>query len=151
MYDAKLISHEEFIKEVMGATGATTKRIEEAQRGGMVIDQKLIALISELKKTYKTAILSNVGTNQILDNLLSAEEQTLFDAFIFSYQVGVIKPDPKIYKIALEKLGIEPQEAVFTDDVPRNVEAAKALGIQGIVYEDSHQFKQALEQVLDTA
>jgi len=148
MYDAKLIAHTRFVKEVIEATGASVEEIEAAQLGGIVIDQNLIAYIKELKKKYKIAILSNVGTNQIRDNLLSEEEQKLIDVFVFSYEVGVVKPDPKIYQTATEKLGLESHQCVFTDDGQHNVDAAIALGMKGILYQDFRQFKQDLNKIL---
>jgi putative hydrolase of the HAD superfamily len=148
MYDARLITHDDFVQQVIAATGATAQEIAGAQLGGAVIDTGLIDYIRELKKNYKIAILSNVGTNQIRDKLLSKEEQELIDVFIFSYEVGMVKPDPGIYQIALEKLGVEPNECIFTDDGERNVEAAEALGIKAFLYTDFIQFKHDLQSVI---
>lgn len=51
-----------------------------------------------------------------------------------SYDLGLLKPDPLIYKVVLQKLGAKPQEVIFIDDKQKNVEAAKSLGILGIVF-----------------
>ncbi len=59
----------------------------------------------------------------------------LFDGVVLSYRVGVVKPEPEIYKIALEKAGVTPGEAVFVDDIEENVEAARKLGMAGILYQ----------------
>jgi putative hydrolase of the HAD superfamily len=56
----------------------------------------------------------------------------LFDAFIESSRVGLRKPDPRIYALACRELGVEPREAVFLDDIGRNLKAARELGMRTI-------------------
>jgi putative hydrolase of the HAD superfamily len=56
----------------------------------------------------------------------------LFDAFIESSKVGLRKPDPRIYRLACDALGVEPPEAVFLDDIGRNLKAARQLGMRTI-------------------
>ena len=55
-----------------------------------------------------------------------------FDAFIESSKVGLRKPDPRIYRLACDTLGISPSEAVFLDDIGRNLKAARELGMRTI-------------------
>jgi putative hydrolase of the HAD superfamily len=56
----------------------------------------------------------------------------LFDAFIESSKVGLRKPDPRIYRLACEALGVAPSETVFLDDIGRNLKAARELGMRTI-------------------
>jgi epoxide hydrolase-like predicted phosphatase len=64
----------------------------------------------------------------------------LFDVVVDSAHVGVRKPDPRIFQLALERLGgIAPRDAVFLDDFPGNVAAAERLGMRGILVEDDHE------------
>ena len=64
----------------------------------------------------------------------------LFDVVVDSAHVGVRKPDPRIFQLALEQLGgIDPRDAVFLDDFPGNVAAAERLGMRGILVEDDHR------------
>jgi putative hydrolase of the HAD superfamily len=60
------------------------------------------------------------------------ELRDLFDAFIESSKVGLRKPDPRIYRLACDSLGVEPGEAVFLDDIGRNLKAARELGMRTI-------------------
>jgi putative hydrolase of the HAD superfamily len=81
-----------------------------------------------------TAILSNMG-----DNVLASVEREFnwihrFDALVWSFQLHMAKPAPAIYLRALQELGVRPEEALFLDDKPVNVEAASALGIQAIQF-----------------
>ena len=53
---------------------------------------------------------------------------------VWSYQLGIAKPDPAIYRHVLKELGTQPEETLFIDDKPVNVEAALALGMKGILF-----------------
>jgi putative hydrolase of the HAD superfamily len=81
-----------------------------------------------------TAILSNIS-----DNVLESVEREFawihrFDVLVWSFQIGVAKPDPAIYRHTLDELGTRPEETLFIDDKRENVEAARALGMQAIQY-----------------
>ena len=98
----------------------------------------LIERVRELRREgYRTAIV----TNNVKEfgarwrELIPVEE--LFELVVDSSEVGCRKPDPRIYQIALEGLGgVAPERAVFLDDFETNVEAARALGLHGILVED---------------
>jgi putative hydrolase of the HAD superfamily len=60
---------------------------------------------------------------------------------VWSYQLGIAKPDPAIYRYALEKLGTQPAETLFIDDKAENVEAAVALGMKGIIFSDAGKLR----------
>jgi len=67
-----------------------------------------------------------------------------FDGIVVSGDEGVIKPDPRIFRILLDRYAIAPDEAVFVDDNPRNAEAAAALGIHGIHFRSPEQLQEEL-------
>ena len=71
-----------------------------------------------------------------------------FDVFVESSLVGLSKPDPRIYEYACSKLGIEPREAVFLDDIGRNLKTARQLGMTTIKVAAPDQALDELEQVL---
>jgi len=71
----------------------------------------------------------------------------LFRGMLISGEVGVIKPDPRIFRILLERHRIEPAEAVYIDDKPRNAEAARALGIHGIHFTEPGRLRRELEDL----
>jgi len=147
-YDAGLISLEKFLEGVKKATGRDYDIINSARSSEGAKNTDLIEYIRELKKQYKIGILSNVATNWVRDYLLTAEEQKLFDAMVFSFEAGTTKPDPRIYEAILEKLGVIPEEAVFTDDARHYCDAARQLGMKSILYVDFPSFKQQLEESL---
>jgi putative hydrolase of the HAD superfamily len=81
-----------------------------------------------------TAILSNMG-DSVLENMQREFDWlSNFDVLLWSFQLKMAKPDPAIYHHALEKLGTRPEETLFIDDKSVNIEAARALGIKGILF-----------------
>jgi putative hydrolase of the HAD superfamily len=97
-------------------------------------DPSVIALIEELKSHVKLGMISN--TNAIHATHLVARYQLFshFHKVWFSNDVGLRKPDAKIYQIALDHFRVKPEETVFIDDLLPNIEGARKLGIHGIHY-----------------
>jgi putative hydrolase of the HAD superfamily len=81
-----------------------------------------------------TAILSNMGDNVLANLEREFDWIHRFDVLIWSYQWHMAKPDPAIYHLVLNKLGVRPEEALFLDDKLLNVEAAQALGMKAIEF-----------------
>jgi epoxide hydrolase-like predicted phosphatase len=73
----------------------------------------------------------------------------LTDLMIYSHEVGFSKPDPRIYTLCLEQLGLEPDEIVFLDDSEITVAGARAMGMRGVVYERNRQAMKDLDKILD--
>jgi len=91
-----------------------------------------------------TGILSNMGDN-VLENIEREFDWIhRFDVLIWSYQLGIAKPDPAIYHTVLSKLGTAPAETLFIDDKLVNIEAAQALGMKAILFTDVAQLRQDL-------
>lgn len=76
----------------------------------------------------RTALLSNSWGNEYPRDLFAE----LFDAVVISAEVGMRKPDERIFRHALDLLGLDAAECVFIDDIEHNIRAAEALGIRGI-------------------
>lgn len=116
--------------------------------GGDVLDTDLVDFIRALKARFKIGIISNAWS-QIEESLVEWGIDDAFEVVVGSGDVGIMKPDPRIFQIALERLGVEPSEAVFVDDFIQNVHGAQALGIAAIHFQGREQVIQALEQLLD--
>jgi putative hydrolase of the HAD superfamily len=86
------------------------------------------------ERGLKTAILSNMGDSVHVSITQAFPWLRNFDALVWSYQLGVAKPDPAIYAHVLQRLGTRAQETLFVDDKAANVEAAQALGFEGLVF-----------------
>jgi len=91
-----------------------------------------------------TAILSNMG-DSVLENI-QREFDWLprFDVLIWSFQLKMAKPDPAIYRHALEKLGALPEETLFIDDKDVNIEAARALGMKALQFSTIERLREDL-------
>jgi epoxide hydrolase-like predicted phosphatase len=130
------ITYEEYWQRVAAALGLSTpKELSEFRRqyfSGDRVDRELVHLIERLRKQYKIGLLSNAPDK--LEIWLENDWgiRGLFDAIVYSAQVGVAKPDPAMFHLILDRLGLSPSEALFIDDFPRNVEAALALGMKAI-------------------
>ena len=114
-------------------------RLWTAQNPAMVAWQQALK-----QRGLLTAILSNMS-----DNVLGNIEREFawihgFDALVWSFQVGLAKPDPAIYRHTLAVLGTLPEETLFIDDKRPNVEAARALGIQTIEYSSVERLREEL-------
>lgn len=92
----------------------------------------VISVLSTLRKNYKLALVSNcfVGLSDILRALNLTH---FFECIILSYEVGVRKPDRRIYLEALQRLGLTPEECVFVSDAISDLEGAREVGLKTIL------------------
>ena len=112
---------------------------------------QMLDLIQRLRRTgqVKVALLTNafVGQDQVMRRKWGLDPRTMFDLYINSAEVGLAKPDPAIYELALAKLGVAPGEAIFIDDNAENVHAAARLGIQAIHCESAETLNGVIARV----
>jgi epoxide hydrolase-like predicted phosphatase len=141
------ISWNDFIWEVAEETGrdaAAVKKMYEEQS----MNPQLLTYINDLRNNYKLALLTNASKGQLGPLVSSVGLDKLFDEIFISSELGMTKPDHRIFEHALEKMNVKPSETVFVDDLEKHVSAAKDLGINSILYEDFQQMKQELEKIL---
>jgi epoxide hydrolase-like predicted phosphatase len=117
--------------------------------GGDELDAELLAYIGRLHRAYKTGIISNAmnGTRALIEGPWAMAP--LFDAIVLSGEAGVMKPDPRIYQLALVRLEVQPEQAVFIDDFQHNIDGARAVGMHGIRFRSPVQVIAELEALLD--
>ena len=70
------------------------------------------------------------------------------DDIVYSHEVGLRKPDPAVYALTAARLGVEPAQIVFLDDVEVNVEAARAVGWHAVLHEDTARSIAELERII---
>jgi epoxide hydrolase-like predicted phosphatase len=140
--------HWEHLRTRLGFSVEEFPRVPKEFFGGDVLDEELIDYIRALRPRYKTAMLSNAWDDlrDVVVNEWRIGEA--FDELIISAEVGVAKPDPRIYRLTLKRLEVEPSEAIFIDDFLRNVEGAQAAGIHAIHFQDPIQARAELEALL---
>ena len=113
------------------------------------LDNELVDYLRSLHKRYKMGVISNALSNVRCAIADKWHMTDAFDAIIISAEVGVMKPDARIFHIALQSLGVQPVEAVFVDDFAHNVAGARAVGMQAIQFCSPEQSRQELEVILD--
>ncbi len=96
------------------------------------LNPPVVKILGRLKSFHRMVMLSNTDVERFEFIRKCFPEVLMFDAYVLSYEVGSIKPDRRIYEVALEKAQAAPQECVFIDDRPENITAARGLGIRTI-------------------
>ncbi len=145
------ITEEELWSQVGAVLNVPPPEMARLQRdfwAGDKLDTALIEFIRALRPRYRTELLSNAwsGLRKALTNQLRITDA--FDDLIISAEVGVIKPDPRIYQLAVERLGVAPENAIFVDDMPDNVAGARAVGLHAVQFRDSAQARREVQQWL---
>jgi len=111
-------------------------------------NEPLFRHIETLKPQYKIGMLSNIGKRSLQNRFTEAELATYFDAVVASGDIGYAKPELEAYRIAVARLGVEPEEAIFIDDRAVFCAAAEQTGLQAIEYTDFAQYKRELTELL---
>lgn len=114
------------------------------------VDDDLIDYMRGLRPAFKTALLSNAWRS--LRTALEIEWGIAgtFDVIVISAEVGLAKPDPRIYQLALSRLRVSPGEAIFLDDMQDNVDAAELVGMHGVLFENTEQAIAAIGGIIDS-
>jgi epoxide hydrolase-like predicted phosphatase len=116
---------------------------------GDIVDRTLLDYLRALRGKYKTGLISNAW-GDLRDYIVKEKFDDAFDKMIISAEVGAAKPEPKIFQIALEQLGVRPKEAVFVDDFLINIEGCEKVGLKGIHFKDPGSALQQLKKLLST-
>jgi putative hydrolase of the HAD superfamily len=110
-------------------------------------DPEVVALVEELHGRGRVV----VGTNTVEPHYRIHRDRgdyAPFDAVYASHRMGLAKPDPAFYDYILRQEGFSAREAVFTDDLPENVQAAAALGIRTFHFQSAAELKRKIGQLL---
>ena len=109
------------------------------------VNEEMVNLLPELKKDYNLVLLSNTSNIHKKYGWEHYSFLSNFDKFILSHEMGVIKPDEKIYR-AVEQFTKEPPEShFFIDDILKNVEAAKNIGWDGVLFSGYENLRKELK------
>jgi epoxide hydrolase-like predicted phosphatase len=103
------------------------------------LNREVVAFLAGLRPRYRTGILSNAGSDarRLFIDVFGFDR--LVDTLVISAEEGSAKPDEQIYRVALDRLGVEPHETVFLDDLAVNVAAARNLGMHAVHFRDTRQ------------
>jgi putative hydrolase of the HAD superfamily len=150
-----------------GSTGATTlEAIERATAAAFGLDQRGLAelmhdawaeylgtldagaadFFRSLRPRFRTALLSNSFVGAREREAAAYDLPGMCDLIVYSHEVGLLKPDPHIYALTCERLGVAPAATVFVDDVEANVEAARSAGLDAILFRSAEETIRELAQ-----
>jgi epoxide hydrolase-like predicted phosphatase len=110
------------------------------------VNWRLLDYIRSLRPRFKVGLLSNAWDDlrKTLHDRWNIDG--LFDELIISAEVKLVKPDPRIFQLATDRLKVLPDETIFIDDIAENVESARLVGLKGIQYQD---FDQVMAEITD--
>jgi epoxide hydrolase-like predicted phosphatase len=103
------------------------------------LNTELADYFQRLRPRYRTAILSNAAAGGRREENRRYGFAAMADVLVYSYEVGIEKPDRRIYEITCERLGVRPGEVVFLDDLEANVAAARQLGMRSVLFQHTTQ------------
>lgn len=156
--EAGRITDEDFRRELSVLVGRelTWQECCHAWKGycGDVPKRNLRKMKELRERGYRVVLLSNTNPymmSWVMSNEFDGEGHSLayyLDAAYESYKCGAMKPDAKFFNAVMEGERLIPSETLFIDDGPRNIEAAKALGIQTLLVENGEDWTERLEDLL---
>jgi epoxide hydrolase-like predicted phosphatase len=112
---------------------------------GQTLDEEMLALFRKLKASgVPTGLLSNSWGGGYPTELFP----DMFDAVVISGEVGMRKPEPRIFLHAAQLLGLEPRECVFIDDIQANITAAEQIGFTGVLHSAAEDTAQRVAELL---
>lgn len=141
------LTEDEYWKSVIkeNSWDISTNKLKSAARKNFTEIKGTREIIESLqRKGYKLGLLSNHAREWIEYCELTYDYHKLFDKIVYSYAVGVSKPNKDIFLSLLKKLRVKPQECLFIDDYIKNIETAKELGMETIQFTSAKDLKEHL-------
>ena len=143
-----ILSKDIFVRQAAQLLGITGNKCERQFFHSDNRNEQLITLINNLRKSYKVAMLSNIG-GDMMDGFFSVEEQRkLFDVVILSGNVKMAKPERFIFELTCRQLGVKLTETIMVDDMQTTCDIVKTFGMQSVCYMNFEQCKAELTAIL---
>jgi epoxide hydrolase-like predicted phosphatase len=141
------LSSQEFSQQFAPLLGASPDNLVERLFGGVGPDEPMVDAVRRARAAgIKTGLISNSwGEGLAYDQAMLDE---LFDAVVISGDVGLHKPQPEIFLMGAERIGIAPEECVFVDDLRENCAGAETVGMTAILHRGSDGTLPQLEELL---
>lgn len=146
-FERGFVSEDEFHKQFQTLSGQSMERAALIEAGSDIfwINQTLLPVLDVLKERgHRLVVMSNTSIShfQFVERQFDVLQK--FDDFVLSYEVGAIKPEPQIYKAALDKIQCAPNECFYTDDISDYVAAGRTFGLQAEIFTDTANLRQHL-------
>lgn len=133
--DYGYLSADDFAVGVASLVGQTVDEVKDIFARQRVRNPRMFDYVKELRiRGYKTALLTNAGRDMPGSLFSDQELKGMFDAYLVSSQMRLVKPHPGAFSFIAEKLGLETGECVMVDDTEANIEGADAAGMPGVLF-----------------
>jgi len=143
------ISQQEFETKLASMLGLSPDGLIEQLLADLQPEPRMLAAVAAARGAgVRVAITSNSWGTKPYDPYEGWELPKLADVVLISHELGMRKPDPRIYQLAAERLGLAPTECVLIDDIAANLPAARELGMRTIHHVDAEATIGALERLL---
>ena len=140
-------AHWQAVSKALGVSRKQGEKIIAEFFSGDLWDTTLLNYLRSLRPQRKVGLISNAWSG--LRAVIAGQHfENVFDEMVISAEVGMMKPDPRIYRLALEKMDVLPAESVFVDDMLINVEAARSVGMNAIQFTQQEKTLKELRQIL---
>ncbi len=140
--------HWEAVRVALGIQEADMPRFLEQYWSADDVNWELLDYIKGIRPEYKVGLLSNAWDDLRQTMHTRWNIDGLFDEMIISAEVKLVKPDPRIFHLAVDRMDARPEEVVFIDDILENVTVARQEGLPAIQYVDTPQTLTALRSLL---
>ncbi len=131
------------LAEVCGGAERACAVIAEWSSVSPRVDPEVVDLLTRARAVVPVALVSN-ATTRLEDDLRRQGLDGVADVVVSSARVGVAKPDPHIYHVAADRVGVAPDRCLFVDDAPTNVATARELGMTAVLYREPADLATAL-------
>lgn len=144
------LEHWKFIAQYFNLTETEITNFWEEFWGGDRLDQKLVEFTQSIQNNYQIGLLSNAwsGARALLTKKFNFMH--LFDVSVFSAEVKMAKPAPEFYEWMINQLRINFDQSIFIDDFIENINAANALGMKTVHFNNTDQAIGDIKTILGT-
>jgi len=126
-------AHWQSVGDALGISRQETKKLTAEFFAGDRLDTDLIEFLRGLRPQCRVGLISNAWSG-LRDYITRNHFSDVFDEMVISAEVGLVKPDPRIYRLALERMNVPPEDSLFLDDMPANMQAALSVGMHALQF-----------------
>lgn len=142
-----MLNRQDFVAQASAPLSITPEVTEQRFFQSKERDERLVALVKQVRPHYKIGLLSNIGADMMDGFFSAAEREELFDVAILSGEFKMAKPDKAIFELTCQRLCVELSEAIMIDDQQSTCDIVKTYGMRSICYKDPDQLLEELHNM----
>ncbi len=150
-YETGKMSTEEFFASLSTFFGKRFSHRELFEAWNAIVGgekKDMAPIVARVQQQYRTAILSNTNEAHFKYAALTIPLIQKIPLHFLSYKIGAVKPDPHVYFHVINALNSDPSSLLFIDDIPENISAAQAVGMEGLIFQTPAQLRSELAAIL---